>query len=304
VSPLVTALAVAVAGACGGASTWSHVPRSRARARLHPPASPRHDAIGGSARSIASPWPPAQLDHDAAGSRPVQRWSPAQLAIAGVAAATGIVGVVITVGPVVLVVGSLAAIAAPVARRARRRTERRRLRRTQLPAGLERLATALRAGSSVPTAMLEAGAAMPSPIGAELVNLGREAEAGRAIVDVLDGWSARHDDAGTRLAATALALATAVGGAPGHAVDGVAATLRERVDLADERRALASQARLSALVLALAPLGFAVLLGAADGTTASFLLGTPPGWVCLGAGLGLEAAGAWWMARLTQGAEP
>jgi tight adherence protein B len=81
----------------------------------------------------------------------------------------------------------------------------------------------------------------------------------------------------------------------------VAATLRERLDLADERRSLASQARLSALVLAVAPVGFAVLLGAVDGSTADFLLGTPPGWLCLGLGLALDAGGAWWMAQLTRG---
>jgi tight adherence protein B len=153
-------------------------------------------------------------------------------------------------------------------------------------------------------ALAETGAAMPAPVGPELLALGRQANAGRAVADVLAEWSSRRDDAGSRLAATALTLATAVGGAPGHAVDGVAATLRERVDLADERRALASQARLSALVLAAAPVGFAALLGAADGRTASFLLRTPTGLVCLALGLALDAAGAWWMARLTRGTEP
>ncbi|HEY8524420.1 MAG TPA: type II secretion system F family protein [Acidimicrobiales bacterium] len=217
--------------------------------------------------------------------------------------ALGLAALAAAAGPLVLVVGTLAAGAVPVARGRARRLEGRRLRRVQLPAALERLATALRAGSPVPAALVEVGTSMPPPIGPELAALGREAAAGRATVEVLDAWSARHDDAGTRLAATALTLATAVGGAPGRTVDGVAATLRERVDLADERRALASQARVSALVLAVAPAGFAVLLGAADGAAASFLLGTPAGWVCLATGLALDALGAWWMARLTSGAD-
>ena len=42
---------------------------------------------------------------------------------------------------------------------------------------------------------------------------------------------------------------------PGAGVDGVAATVRERLDLAAERRALAVQARTSALVLSVAPVG-------------------------------------------------
>ena len=81
---------------------------------------------------------------------------------------------------------------------------------------------------------------------------------------MLDEWSAAHDDPGTRLAATALVLATVVGSTPARAVDGVAATLRERLDLAAERRALAVQARTSALVLSVAPVGFAALLVVGD----------------------------------------
>jgi Flp pilus assembly protein TadB len=37
-----------------------------------------------------------------------------------------------------------------------------------------------------------------------------------------------------------------------------------------------------------------------DGAAAGFLLGTPAGWVCLVAGAGLDAAGAWWMVRLSR----
>ncbi|HYZ98327.1 MAG TPA: hypothetical protein VE575_06220, partial [Acidimicrobiales bacterium] len=65
-----------------------------------------------------------------------------------------------------------------------------------------------------------------------------------------------------------------------------------------------SQARTSAVVLSLAPLAFAVLLAMTDAAAARFLLRTTAGWVCLAAGLGLNALGAWWMARLTRGADP
>ena len=128
---------------------------------------------------------------------------------------------------------------------------------------------------------------------------GRPNAAGRCR-EVLDEWSASHDDPGTRLAATALVLATVVGSTPARAVDGVAATLRERLDLAAERRALAVQARTSALVLSVAPVGFAALLVVGDTAAAGFLLGTPAGWSCLGLGLALDAAGAWWMTRLSR----
>jgi tight adherence protein B len=188
--------------------------------------------------------------------------------------------------------------------RVRSTLDTRRQRATQLPAALDRLSTSLRSGASLPSAIAEAAAATPPPLGAELAALAQAADRGRPLVEVLDEWSAREADRGTRLAATALVLASVVGSAPARAVDGVAATLRERLDLTAERRALSTQARTSALVLALAPLAFALVLLAGDKAAGDFLLGHPTGWACLTIGAILDATGAWWMARLTKGEEP
>lgn len=203
-------------------------------------------------------------------------------------------------GPVVALGLAALSAAGPVPARLRRRAASRRRRDAQLPGALDRLAASLRSGASLTMALDEVGASLDPPIGPELTGLAREAARGRPLVRVLDDWSAAHDDAGTRLAATALVLATVVGSAPARAVDGVAATVRERLDLAAERRALATQARTSSLVLSVAPVAFAALLVVTDGAAAGFLLGTPAGWVCLVAGAGLDAAGAWWMVRLSR----
>jgi tight adherence protein B len=212
--------------------------------------------------------------------------------------------VALVAGPRLAAALTAAGLLRPVALRLRRSAGRRRLRAAQLPPALERLATSLRSGASLPAAMAEAAAATEPPLGAELAAVAEATRRGRPIVAGLDDWSWRHDDAGTRLAATAMALATVVGSAPARAVDGVAATLRERLDLDAERRALGAQARASALVLAIAPLAFAAVLIAGDTSAARFLLTTPGGWTCLAAGVSLDAAGAWWMARLTRGAAP
>jgi tight adherence protein B len=220
------------------------------------------------------------------------------------ALALGAVGMAtawLAAGPVVALVPAIASLAAPVQARVRRRAELRSRRDAQLPGALDRLAASLRSGSSLTMALDEVGAAVEPPIGPELTGLACEASRGRPLVQVLDDWSAGHDDAGTRLAATALVLATVVGSAPARAVDGVAATVRERLDLAAERRALATQARTSSLVLSVAPLAFAALLVVTDSAAAGFLLGRPAGWACLAAGAGLDAAGAWWMVRLSRG---
>lgn len=104
-----------------------------------------------------------------------------------------------------------------------------------------------------------------------------------------------------RLAAAALSLASSTGGSPARAIDGVAATLRSRMAVADEVRALSTQARASAVVIAAAPVVFGVMAGVTDPRTRAFLA-SPPGLVLLALGLGLDALGGWWMARLCRSA--
>jgi tight adherence protein B len=224
--------------------------------------------------------------------------------VAVVAGAVGTAAAVVAVGPAALAVAALGLATTPALARRRRRRRALARRRSQLPLALEELAVALRSGSSLPVALGEAGRATPDPLGPELEALALGAGRGQPMAVVLDDWTRRHDDPGTRLAATALILANAVGVASARAVHGVAATLRERLELSAERRALASQARTSALVLSAAPLLFALLLGVSDGAAGHFLLQSRAGWACLALGTGLDALGAWWMARLTRGEQP
>lgn len=106
-----------------------------------------------------------------------------------------------------------------------------------------------------------------------------------------------------QLAAAALSLAASTGGSPARAIDGVAATLRSRLAVADEIRALSSQARASAAVIALAPLAVGALASASDARHRAFLT-SPAGATLLLAGLTLDALGAWWMARLCRPPTP
>lgn len=197
-----------------------------------------------------------------------------------------------------LVTGAAAALAAQHLLRAHKRAAAARRRSAQLPVALERMAAALRTGSSLPQALAEAGYDVEAPLGPELAGLARMVDTGSGMVDALDRWIAQHDDSGTRLAATALVLSAGVGAAPARALDGVATTLRDRISLAGERRAQGAQARCSAAVLSAAPVAFTGLLVAGNRAAGRFLLGTPLGWTCLLAGLGLDLTGALWMARL------
>ncbi len=175
-----------------------------------------------------------------------------------------------------------------------------RLAEDGLPDALEAMARALRSGASLHQAVGEAATTTPGSLGVDLGDVAHEASHGRALTDALDRWAMRRPLPGVRLATSALGLGAEAGGAQARALDGVAATLRSRQAVGREVRALSSQARMSGAVITLAPLGFSALAAATDERTASFLLATPLGLVCLTLGLALDGAAALLMQRLSR----
>lgn len=199
-----------------------------------------------------------------------------------------------------LAVLTLVVVAAgpPAAWRANRGRRDARLAAT-LPIALEAVARSLRSGATLARAVGEAGAAVPGRIGSDLLDVARSAEV-TGVVEALETWGRRRPLPGIRLAVAALCLGAETGGAQARAVDGVAVTLRQRLGTAAEARALASQARASAAVIAVAPLVFCALASATDPGVGSFLFRSGAGLAVLAVGLTLDAVGALWMARLTR----
>ena len=179
------------------------------------------------------------------------------------------------------------------------RARRARQLEANLPDALDAVARSLRSGGSLRNAVGEAAAAVRGPLHDDLEMVTRDVRDGVPLTDALARWAAERPLPGVRLATAALSLGAETGGASAQAVDGVAATLRTNLGIAGEVRALSSQARLSALVIVLAPIAFSFLAATSDGSTATFLLRTPFGWLCLAVGLGLDAVGWLWMRRLT-----
>ena len=164
----------------------------------------------------------------------------------------------------------------------------------QVPATLEAIARAVRAGGSLLLAIEDAAETAPPGLAGDLRIVGHRAR--HANLDrALALWAEERPVLGVRLAAAALALGAETGGASARAIDGVAATVRQRLSAQADARALATQARLSATVIALAPIGFGVIATATDQRLAATLLLTPVGWAMLAAGLTLDALGAAWM---------
>ena len=221
---------------------------------------------------------------------------PPSTAWAGVAAAVLAAAVV---GPVVVALGSVVGGLVAVGVSHEQRRSARRRADALIPGFLDELARRLRAGRSLRSAVEEAGAVTAAPLGPGLVAAARRSALGVPLGESLDAFATAQASPSLRLVVAALDLATHTGASQAQAVEGVATTLRDRLALGAEVRALASQARASAAVLVVAPVAFAIVIALADPSTAHFLFATPTGLVCLAAGLGLDALGAWWMQRLT-----
>jgi tight adherence protein B len=170
-----------------------------------------------------------------------------------------------------------------------------------LASALEDLARSLRGGASLAQALAEVAVSGDDPVRRELRRVDARVDAGAPLSEALADWRASSHRPGVALAVGALDVASRAGGSRAQAVDQVAATLRERLALADELRAQSSQARLSALVLVVCPAVFAALAASVDPRVVAFLVTHPFGWGCLAIGLALEVVGGWWMARITGG---
>lgn len=246
-------------------------------------------------RSLQAPPPIRRALHDAASPVDADRVWTAWCATTAVVLVLGITAGGIGLAMVVVT----AAVGAPLLVLAATRDRSLRLVDAALPDTLDAVARSLRSGAVLHEAVAEAAEASPGRLREDLRRAVDETGDGVPLVAALEAWAARCPTAGVRLAVAALALSAEAGGAAARAVDGVAETLRANLAVQGEVRAQSSQARMSALVIAAAPLAFGALAAGTDGRTAAFLLRTPVGLSCLAAGLALDGVAAWWMHRVT-----
>jgi len=226
-----------------------------------------------------------------------RRW--ARLGVAAVAGAS-VLGVVVggpggaVALPVVALAGSAVGLRAAAGRSTRQAD-------ATLPELLEQAGRALRSGVDLVPALAQAATAVGGPHGQQVRSAAGRVAGGAPLAVALAPWADDHPRRAVRLVVAALEVAVDGGGARARALDGVAATLRDQAALADEIRALASQARASAAVLVALPVVFGVVGSAADPRLAHTLLGTAPGVACVAGALVLDLAGAWWMHRIVSG---
>lgn len=218
-----------------------------------------------------------------------------QVWVLGAACVAILAGAVVPVFVVPAAAGALAA--GPIGLRLARH-RRARFVAAAVPQALEAIAAELRSGATVASAVF-AGAGAEGPLAADFAAIRARVELGASLTEALAAWASERDAPSVRAAAGALAVAGLAGGRAAEALDGLAASLRERLGVLAEARALSSQARLSAVVVGGAPLAYLCFSAAIDRSSIELLVTTPVGAACLGAGLLLEALAALWMRRIT-----
>jgi tight adherence protein B len=157
-------------------------------------------------------------------------------------------------------------------------------------------ARALRAGSALASAIAAATAehrAMAPVLEPVVTAVAR----GRALSEALRRAIGDPTTPGG-LVMTVLTSCAELGGPAASPLERVAATLRTRAAIADEQRAHSAQARLSAKVMTLVPVGLLALLAATESTVRAAII-TPAGAAAIGAGAALNAVGWWWMRAIT-----
>ncbi len=187
----------------------------------------------------------------------------------------------------------------PTALRLGRGRRRRRLA-SALPDAVEQIAAELRGGGTVGHGVRHL-AAGDGPLAPELRRVAARVDLGLGLGDALGAWPDESGVPDVRAVAGALAVAATVGGRSAAALDGLAASLRDRLGATAEARSLSAQARLSAMVVGTAPLAYLLFSALVDPATLAILVGTGVGRVCLLVGLALEVLAALWMRRIVGG---
>jgi len=168
-----------------------------------------------------------------------------------------------------------------------------------VPETLERVASELRSGGTIATAV-GAVASADGPLAPDMARIDARVRLGASMAEALGAWSAERAVAGVDASAGALAMCASVGGRSADALDGLATSLRDRLSVAAEAHALSAQARMSAMVVGGVPVAYIAWSAMVDPHALHVLTGTLFGRICLLLGLTLEVLGGWWMRAIVR----
>ncbi len=193
---------------------------------------------------------------------------------------------------VAVVIGSAGVVASLRTLQARRRTIESRTAGRELPGAVFDLSRAVRSGATFDMALREIAPHADGKLGRELRGVVALLDRGYGIGRTLEVWRRATSIDGVELLAAACRFSVGRNTGLVGALDGVASTLLDRIEVDDEVAALASQARTSTMVLMALPPGGAAVFALLDPSFAEVLFATTAGRLCLGVGVALDLLGA------------
>jgi tight adherence protein B len=135
------------------------------------------------------------------------------------------------------------------------RSRRQKKFGAQFPDTLDIIVRSLRAGHPVPIAIAMVGREMPDPIGSEFGIVSDEVTYGADLETAMRNLYSRIGSDDLPLFVTAVAIQGATGGNLGEILENLSGVIRQRFKMRRKIRALASEARASAMILSGLPIG-------------------------------------------------
>ena len=205
---------------------------------------------------------------------------------------------VVAPSPLVALVLAVLAATAPVTAVNVMARRRRRKFVNQLPGTLQLLAGSLRAGYSLMQGVEAVSQEVEDPMGRELRRVGVESRLGRPLEEALDDAADRLGSSDFRWAVMAIRIQREVGGNLSELLQGVAATMIERKRLKREVDALTAEAKISAIILGLLPVGLGAALFVLNRPYIGLLFTDLVGRAMLAGAAVLALLGFVWMSRI------
>jgi tight adherence protein B len=153
---------------------------------------------------------------------------------------------------------------------------------SQLSPTILQLSGSMKAGYTFAQAIDLAAKNIPAPMGTELGRVTREVQLGLPMNEALGRMVRRNDSEDLRLLLIAVQIQSQVGGNLAHILDSIEYTVRERIRIKGEIKAITAQARASGWVLIALPFGMTAILMMIAPSYFNPMLAKPAGNVLLG----------------------
>lgn len=161
----------------------------------------------------------------------------------------------------------------------------------QIVDALEMISSALRSGFSFLRAIQMVSQEMPAPISLEFKRIVYEVNVGRPMEQALRGVVDRTGSYDFDLVVTAVTIQLQVGGDLAGILQTIAETLRDRIQVIGEMKALTAEGKMSGAILMLLPVGLAAALGVMNPEYMSILITDPLGPYVIGAAVLFQIVG-------------